>query len=69
MDDLWLFVVWNRGQTWTRALIPVGVRTPRELVDYLRHGGEVDPYKLELPPHARFVPRVIGMTVLAQLVE
>lgn len=68
-SDLWLFVVWNAGRTWTRALVPAGIRTPRELVDYLKRGGKIESSWLYIPERAQFIPRVVEMTVLAQLVE
>lgn len=67
MNDLWLFI--DHNNIWTRALIPAGIHTARELVNYLQRGGRVVSDWMELPERARFVPRVVGMTVLARLVE
>lgn len=67
MTDLWLFVVYNNGNTWTRADVPQGIQSVRDLVAYLQRGGRVMSQWMDVPERARFVPRVIGQTVLAQL--
>ncbi len=69
IDDLWLFVEWGPNNTWTRADVPTGLRTTRELVDHIRRGGKIQSQWIDLPDHARFIPRVAGMTVLARLAE
>jgi hypothetical protein len=66
--DLWLFVVHGQnGNTWTRAEVPQGIKSVRDLVAYLQRGGRVMSQWMEVPERARFAPRVIGQTVLAQL--
>lgn len=69
MDELWLFVIHNHGTTWTRAQVPAGVKTVRDLVGYLQKGGRIDSPWMEIPERARFASRVIGETVLALLQE
>lgn len=69
MNELWLFVVHNGGRTWTRAAVPSGIQTARDLIDYLRRGGRVVSAWMDIPERARFSARVIGMTVLARIVE
>lgn len=65
----WLFVEHGRNKTWTRALVPAGVRDLRDLLGYLQRGGRVDSPWMEIPDRARFVPRVVGAGILATLVE
>ena len=65
MNDLWLFI--DHGNTWTRAAVPAGIQTPRDLVSYLQRGGRVVSDWMDIPARARFVPRVVGMTVLARI--
>jgi hypothetical protein len=69
MNDLWLFVEHGRNKTWTRADVPVGVLTPRDLIGYLQRGGRVQSLWMDLPDRPRFTPRVVGMTVIATLSE
>lgn len=68
-EDIWLFIEHGRNKTWTRALVPKGIQTIRDLVHYLTRGGRVESPWMEIQPSARFIPRVAGLTVLAQLVE
>jgi hypothetical protein len=77
IGDLWLFVVHGTGNTWTRADVPQGIKSVRDLVGYLQRGGRITSPWIQLPERARFTPRVLGsetsqpagMTVLAQLAE
>lgn len=69
--DLWLFVVFDHGNKWIRAAVPMGIRDVNSMVSYLKRGGWVEPISdicSPIPP-GRFIPRVVGMTVLARLVE
>ena len=71
-DDVWLFVVHNKGLTWTRARVPVGVDSVNAMLSYLRRGGPIVPISdglEDFPERPRFTPAVIGMTVLARLSE
>ena len=76
--DLWLFVVHGQnGNTWTRADVPQGINTARDLVAYLQRGGRIASPWIQIPERARFSPRVLGsmtadvpgMTVLACLAD
>lgn len=69
MNEIWLFIVTNHGNTWTRAAVPAGIQTARELIAYLQRGGRVVSEWIDLPERPRFIPRAAGMTVLARLVE
>ena len=77
MTDLWLFV--EHGNTWTRAEVPQGIKTARDLVNYIQRGGRIVSPWMQLPDRPRFSGcRVLGsdnphfgvipgMTVLARL--
>jgi hypothetical protein len=68
MSDLWLFVEHGKNQTWTRAQVPAGIATPRDLIGYLQRGGRVQSDWMAVPERARFTPRIVGpMTVIATL--
>ena len=67
--DLWLFIEWGENKTWTRADVPRGIVTARDMLGYLQRGGRVESPWLDLPERTRFTPRVIGMTVIAALAE
>jgi hypothetical protein len=69
MNDLWLFIEWGKNNTWTRATVPAGVATIRDLLGHLQRGGRVESPWLDLPDRARFTPRAVGMTVIATLAE
>ena len=69
MDDLWLFVEHGHNRTWTRASVPAGIATTRDMISYLQRGGRVESPWLDLPDRARFMPRVIGMTIIAKIME
>jgi hypothetical protein len=69
MNDLWLFVEHGNNKTWTRADVPHGVATVRDLIGYLQHGGRVDSPWMVLPDRPRFTPRAVGMTIIATLHE
>jgi hypothetical protein len=69
MNDLWLFIEWGKYKTWTRAEVPHGITTLRDLVSYLQRGGRVESSWMDLPDRPRFAPRVVGMTVIATLME
>lgn len=71
---LLLFISHNKGLTWTRAAIPNGVRTPQEMVSYIRRGGQLAPIKenlMDIPARAQFTPYIVGRsaTVVARLTE
>ena len=68
MNELWLFIEHNQYKTWTRADVPRGIETVKELIDYLLRGGQVESEWLDLPDRAHFIPRAAGMTVIASLV-
>ena len=70
-NDLWLFVVFNQGKTWIRAAVPMGIDSVNAMVSYLKRGGWVEPISdtCSAIPTGKFMPKVIGMTVLAKLVE
>lgn len=67
MNDIWLFVEHGHNKTWTRAEVPAGIATPRDLIGYLQRGGRVVSPWIELPDRPRLTPRAIGMTVIATL--
>lgn len=67
IDELWLFIEWGPNRTWTRALVPPGIATVRDLIGYLQRGGRVRSEWMEIPERSRFLPRPIGMTVIATL--
>jgi hypothetical protein len=67
MKDLWLFIEHGPNKTWTRAAVPAGVQTTRDLVGYLQRGGRVQSDWMEIPERARFLPRVVGPTIIATL--
>ncbi|RPJ29168.1 MAG: hypothetical protein EHM33_02000 [Chloroflexi bacterium] len=69
MNDLWLFIEHGRNNTWTRAFVPNGVKTVRDMIGYLQRGGKVLSDWMDIPERAKFIPRAAGMTVLARLVE
>jgi len=69
MNDLWLFIEWGRYKTWTRATVPAGITTLRDLMSYLARGGRVESPWMDLPDRSRFAPRSVGMTVIATLAE
>lgn len=69
MNEIWLFVEHGKEKIWTRAEVPVGVTTVRALITYLQRGGRVQSSWMEIPERARFVPRALGLTVVATLVE
>jgi hypothetical protein len=66
-DDLWLFIEYGKNKTWTRAVVPAGITTIRDLTNYLARGGRVQSPWLDLPDRPRLTPRAIGMTVVATL--
>ncbi len=68
-DDLWLFIEWGKNNTWTRATVPPGIATLRDLISYLQRGGRVESPWMDLPDRPRFTPRAVGMTVIAALLE
>lgn len=68
-NDLWLFVEHGEFGTWTRANVPHGITTVRDMLSYIQRGGRVLSDWMDIQPSARFIPRVAGMTVLARLVE
>ena len=66
MTDLWLFV--EHGNTWTRAEVPQGIKTARDLVNYIQRGGRIVSPWMQLPDRVRFAGcRILGLTVLARL--
>jgi hypothetical protein len=67
--EVWLFIVHNKGMTWTRAFFPENIHTPSDLVHYLRRGGKVVSDWMSIPDRITWSPRVIGMTVLANIPE
>lgn len=67
MNELWLFVEHGPNHTWTRADVPAGIVTTRDLIGYLQRGGRVVSHWIDLPDRARFHPRAVGMTVIATL--
>lgn len=67
-SDLWLFIAHGHN-TWTRADVPTGMKTARDLVTYLQRGGRIVSPWMDLPERAKFVPRVAGMTVIARLTD
>lgn len=67
MDELWLFVEHGPNNIWTRAQVPAGVKTVRDLVGYLQRGGRITSEWMQIPERARFTPRVAGATVLARI--
>ena len=67
MTDLWIFVEHSQYHTWTRAIVPRGIETVRELITYLQRGGQIESNWLDLPERAHYVPRAVGMTVIASL--
>lgn len=69
MNDLWLFIEHGSYKTWTRALVPHGITTVRDMLGYLQRGGRVVSNWMDIPDRARFTPRVAGMTVIATLIE
>jgi hypothetical protein len=69
VNDLWLFVEHGKNRTWTRADVPRGITTVRDMIGYLQRGGQVYSQWMELPARARFTPRPLGMTVIATLME
>lgn len=69
MNELWLWIEHGEYKTWTRAEVPAGITSPRDLCAYLQRGGRVESRWIDLPDRPRFAPRSIGMTVIATLVE
>lgn len=69
MNELLIFIVHNKGNTWTRAQVPNGIQTVRDLLSYVQRGGKVVSEWMDIHERARFIPRAIGFTVLARLVE
>ena len=69
MNDLWFFVEHGKNKTWTRAAVPAGVVTIRDLLGYLQRGGRIESDWMEIPDRARFVPRVVGTGLIATLLE
>lgn len=65
----WLFIEHGAQKTWVRAFIPDWIKTVADLVGYLKHGGQVDAYKLDLPDHPRYSTRIAGFTVIANVSE
>ena len=49
MDDVWLFVEHGQKGSWTRAEVPAGILTPRDMIGYLQRGGRVASPWLEIP--------------------
>jgi hypothetical protein len=68
-SDLWFFVEHGQNRTWTRAQVPAGVTTIRDLMGYLQRGGRIQSPWMDLPDRARFTPRTVGTGVLATLME
>ena len=68
-NSLWLFIEHGPNRTWTRALLPKGVSSVRDLIGYLQHGGRVVSDWIDLPDRFRLTPRVAGLTVIARLEE
>ena len=77
MIDLSLFVV--HGNTWTRAEVPQGIKTARDLVSYIQRGGRISARWMLLPDRRRVsgcgvlgsdhppFGEIPGFTVLARL--
>ena len=68
MNELWLFLEHGKEKTWTRAFVPRGVHTVKELISYLGRGGKVESDWMEVPERAHFQPRAAGLTVIARLI-
>ena len=49
MNDLWLFIEHGRNNTWTRAFVPNGVKTVRDMITYLQRGGKVISDWMDIP--------------------
>lgn len=69
MNELWLFIEHGNHRTWTRAFIPNSVSTVRDLLNYLQRGGQVRSDWMDVPERAKFISRVLGQTVIANLIE
>lgn len=67
MNDIWLFIEHSKNKTWTRAHVPAGVASARDLLGYLQRGGRVQSDWMDIPDRVRFIPRTIGKTVIATL--
>lgn len=65
----WLFIEHGPQKTWIRAFIPDGIKTVMDLVGYLKRGGQVEAYKLDLPDRPRYSTRIVGSTVIANLAD
>ena len=66
-NDLWIFIIHNNGRTLTRANVPHGITTLREMIDYIRRGGKIVSNWIDIPDQARFSTHIVGMTVLAKI--
>lgn len=66
----WLWIEHGDYKTWTRADVPAGILTVRDLAGYLQRGGRVESRWMELPDRPRFTTlRAVGQSLIATLLE